>query len=336
MACVLYVSAAGDDKILLYAMHPDTGELALRREIAVPGAPGPLAVDRERALMYAALRGSRELVTFHLDMATGDLRPSSRVALRSDPCYIAPDRTGRFLLSAYYAAGMVTVHRIGADGALSAQPIQVVETGPHAHCIQTDLTNRFAYVPHTVPTNAIFQFSFAADTGQLAPLSPPRAAVPDGVGPRHYCHHPRRDMVYVSNEQGSSASAYRMNPATGALTWLQTVSTLPAGYTGENTTAQIHLHPTGRFLYVSNRGHDSIAILAVDETTGHLTSVGQQPSEPTPRTFNLDPGGRYLYAAGQGSGKLAAYRIDQSSGRLAPIATYEAGRNPMWVLILPL
>jgi 6-phosphogluconolactonase len=154
------------------------------------------------------------------------------------------------------------------------------------------------------------------------------------VGPRHYCFHPARDMVYVSDEQGSSVTAYSLDASAGTLTAVQTISSLPADYEGQNAPAQIHMHPTGRFMYLSNRGHDSIAGFAIDEATGQLTQLGQTPTEPSPRAFNLDPSGRYLFAAGQGSGRLAAYRIDERTGELAPLETTTVGENPMWVLIM--
>jgi len=137
-------------------------------------------------------------------------------------------------------------------------------------------------------------------------------------------------------------TAYHLDPATGTLTPFQTLSTLPTGFKGQNTCAQIHLTPSGQALYVANRGHDSIACFAVDarrgdasrgDATGALTALGQQPTEPTPRTFGIDPQGRFLYAAGQGSGRLAAYRID-AQGTLEPLDRYDVGERPMWVLIL--
>jgi 6-phosphogluconolactonase len=258
------------------------------------------------------------------------------VPLDSDPCYLEIDRTGRYLFSAYYRAGRVTIHPIAEDGTLGAKPIQVLPTAERAHCVLVDRSNRYVFVPHTAGPNLIFQFRLDEDTGMLTPNTLP-VLVPDaGVGPRHLCFHPSLDVVYSSNEQGCSATAYTFSTSAGTLTPFQTLSTLPEGYDGDNTCAQIHIHPTGRFLYVSNRGHDSIAMFAIDEATGRLTSLGQQPTEKTPRTFNLDPRGQYLYAAGQGTGRLAAYRVEAQTGSLEPLGTYAVGNNPMWVLPLQL
>jgi len=330
----VYVSLMGEDKISIYTLDPDTGELTLQRDVMALGGPAPLAVDPTRRLLYAGLRATCEMATFRLDLASGDLSLIGAVELRSDPCYISTDRTGRFLLSAYYGAGMVAVHPIGADGVVGETAVQWVETAEHAHCIHPDRSNRFIFVSHTVPANHIRQFLFDESTGTLAPNTVPEVIAGEGQGPRHYCYHPSKDIVYVSNEQGCSVTAYHFDTSAGTLSALQTVPTLPQSSEDENTCAQIHIHPSGRFLYVSNRGHDSIAMFSIDDATGELTPQGQQPTEPTPRVFNIDPAGKVLLAAGQGSGRLAVSRVDARNGSLLPLQTYAAGENPMWVLIM--
>jgi 6-phosphogluconolactonase len=230
----------------------------------------------------------------------------------------------------------VSIHPIGHDGAVSDPPVEWRETARGAHSIQTDPSNRFAFVPHIAGRgpNEICQFRFDEQTGRLTPNTPPKVTLEQPVGPRHFCFHPTMDMAYFSNEQGCSVSAYRFDAAAGTLTVAQTVSTLPAGFTGRNTCSKIQIAPSGRFLYAPNRGHNSIAGFAVDATTGLLTSLGQTPSEPVPRAFSLDPDGKFLYAAGLESGRLAAYRIDQATGLLQPLKTYPVGARPMWVMII--
>ena len=159
---------------------------------------------------------------------------------------------------------------------------------------------------------------------------------PGEIGPRHFCFHPAKDILYFSNEQGCSVTAYRLDPSTGTLTALQTVPTLPDGFTGKSSCAQIRMAPSGKFLYAPNRGHNSIASFAVDATSGLLTPTGHAAAEPVPRAFNLDPDGKFLYAAGLESGQLTGFRIDPDTGRLAPFATYPLGKRPMWVSILRL
>ena len=142
-------------------------------------------------------------------------------------------------------------------------------------------------------------------------------------------------MVYASNEQGSSATAYRLDADGGTLAPLQALSTLPPGWEGRNTTAQIHVHPSGDFLYVANRGHDSLAMFRIGED-GLLLALGQQATEPTPRVFAIDASGQFLFAAGQGSGRMASYRIDPEAGTLTHMNTCDVGQQPMWILPLVL
>jgi 6-phosphogluconolactonase len=336
MSYIVYVSAAEEDKISIWSLDPDTGGLQLQEDIALPGGPSPLAHDPTQRYLYVGLRAAHQLASLSIDPQTGRLSRLGTIPLESDPCYLSVDRTGRYLLSAYYGAGRMAVHPIGEDGVVGAPPVVWQTTMPKAHSILTDRSNRYAYLPHVGESNRILQFVFDAETGRLAPNAVPEVVPEAGQGPRHYCYHPTLDCVYFDNEQGSSVTAYRLDPDTGVLSPFQTLSTLPVGYEGENTCAQIHITPSGRFLYAANRGHDSIACFAVDPSTGGLTSLGQQPSEPIPRTFGIDPQGKFLYAAGQGSDRLAAYRIDAQTGVLEPLATYDAGKRPMWVMALKL
>lgn len=333
----LYTTVAGADRLHVYHMDP-AGGLTLAQALDVPGRPSPLTLDPTRAWAYVGLRGSNQIASCRVDPASGMLAEVSRIDLDADPCYVATDRTGRWLLASYYAAGKVTVHPIGADGVVHGPAVAEVHTAEHAHCIQTDASNRFAFTPHTAPPNRIAQFRFDPARGALTSNTPNWVIPEPGVGPRHYVHHPSLDVVYVSNEQGSSVGVYDFDPEGGTLTRRATHSTLPAGYTGPNTCAQIHIHPTGSHLYVSNRGHDSIAIFAVEGegNRGNLRAVGHQPTEPIPRVFNLDPSGAFLYAAGRDSGRLAAYRIDPGSGALAPLAVYAVGPGLMWVEVVEL
>lgn len=336
MTYVAYIAVGGDEALRCFAMNPRDGALTLQEEIRLGGAPGPLAVDPTQRFLYVGLRSTCRLVSFQIESTTGRLHPfGEAVALDTDPCYLSTDRSGRYLLAAYYRAGKATVHPIDTNGALGRAASCTVTTLPYAHCIHTDPTNRFAFLPHVAESNTIVQLHFDTATGQLTPNRPAQVTPPANTGPRHYVYHPTKDIVYFSNEQGGSVTAYHLDPVQGTLTPFQTLSTLPTGFAGSNTCAKIQIHPTGRFLYVSNRGHDSIAGFALADD-GYLTALGQQPTEPIPRAFGLDPSGNFLYASGQGSGKLTAYRIDQGSGRLQPLATYPIGERPMWVMVLAL
>ena len=334
MPYYVYVSLSGESKISIFTMAPETGKLTLKEDVALSSGPAPLAVDPGQNYLYAGLRSVCEIASFRIDRATGKLTQIGTLSLEADPCYLATDRHGRFLLSAYYGAGKVGVHPIGTDGLASDPPIEWRDTAPKAHCIMTDASNRFVLVPHVGESNVIFQFDFDEETGALSPNAVPKVGPPEGYGPRHYCYHPNLDIVYFDNEQASSVAAFRFDSTAGNIEAIQTLSTLPDDFEGENSNAQIHITPSGKFLYATNRGHDSIACFAIEASTGMLRSIGQQATEPTPRVFGLDPEGRFLYAAGQGSGRLASYRINQDSGALTPLETYDVGDNPMWVKVL--
>ena len=242
------------------------------------------------------------------------------------------------MLSTYYYGGITAVHPLGDDGAVGSPPIEWIETGFGSHSMQTDPSNKFAFVAHIAGEgpNAIFQFRFDENTGHITPNSPPRLDMQENLGPRHFCFHPTKDILYFSDEQGNSATGYHLDTSTGTLSAFQTVTTLPEGYTEPNTCSQIQITPSGKFLYVPNRGHDSIAGFSVDPSNGRLTAIGQVSTEPAPHAFSLDPEGKFVFAAGGDSGRLASYRINGDTGVLTPMETYSMGRNPMWVLMTTL
>ncbi len=331
----MYVSLQEEDKISIFTMDAATGGLELQADVVVTGGPAPLATDPGRKFLYVGRRGSREVSSFRIDQGTGGLSLIGTVSLETDSCYLATDRKGRFLLSAYYEGGRVTVHAIGDNGAVTAPPIVSLDTARGAHCFQTDPSNSFAFVPHIAikGPSAIFQFRFNESTGHLAPNSPPRVSPEGELGPRHFCFHPNRGIVYCSNEQGCSVTAYRLDSSGGTLTPFQTISTLPDDYEGRNSCAQIQISPSGKFLYAPNRGHNSIACFSVDASNGQLTSIGRVPTEAVPRAICVDPTGNFLFAAGLESGRLASYRINSDTGELVPLETYAVGKRPMWVLV---
>ena len=330
---ITYVSLAGDQKIGTLALDCRTGVFEVVRETKLSGDPGPLAISPDGRRLYAAIRSTYEMSTFEVDPANGQIEPLGTINLHSDPCSISTDRTGRFLLSAYYGAGGIAVHAIDETGATLPEPVMWRQTMPKAHCVQVDTSNRFLFLPHVGESNTILQFLFDPESGRLSDNEPLRVEQPEGHGPRHYCYHPNGSFVYFDNEQGSSVTAYHFDRAAGTLTPFQTISTLPGDFDGHNTCAQIRITPSGRNLYTSNRGHDSIAMYAVDGDSGSLTFLGAEPTLPTPRAFVIDPSGACMLVGGLDSGELASYRIDRASGRLTHLTTAYVGRQPMWVLI---
>ena len=325
----VYVSMAPEQKIQVYRLDPKGGDLTPVEAVAVDGAPGALAVGPGRDVLFASLRTTSALASFRIDPATGRLKPLGTAALPKgeNAAFVGTDRTGRWLVSASYAAGKVVVHRV-KDGVIETPAVQTVTTTKTAHAAVTDRDNRFVFVPHVAP-NAVYQFRLDAASGRLTDAG--RAAGGAAkAGPRHLAFHPTLSLAFTSDEQGSSITAYRFEAA-GGLTPVQTLPTLPADFKGPNTTAEVKVHPGGRFVWVSNRGHDSLAGFAVD-AAGKLSGLGTTPTEKTPRSFDVEPDGRFLLAAGEGSGKLAVYRIDPDTGGLTRRHTRDVGKSLTWVL----
>jgi 6-phosphogluconolactonase len=347
MSYALYVCLQDEDKIAAFTMDAATAQLTPQAAVPVAGGPSVLAISPDQHVLYVGHRAQPAIASFRIDPATGGLTPRGTVASTHAPTFLAPDRTGRYLLSAYYQGGYAVVHPLGADGAVGAPPCDTLATAMGAHAIQTDPSNQFAFVPHiarfndnvleplreSTGPNAIWQLKFDVQTGRLTPNTPLRVEPATRLGPRHYCCHSTLPVVYFSNEQGCSVTVYRLDPAAGTLTALQTLTTLPEGFTARNTCSQIHLTASGQFLYVGNRGHNSIAGFAVDATTGQLTARGHAATEAVPSAFGLDPMGQFVFAAGTASGRLASYRIHGETGALTPLATYAVGQRPAAVLV---
>jgi 6-phosphogluconolactonase len=348
MPDILYVGLQDEDKIAVFALDGDSGELTKRADAAATGGPSVMAIGPDRNTLYVGCRTRPSIASYRIEPATGSLSLLGTAAQVDAPTFLAPDRTGRYMLCAYYQGGYIAVYPIAADGTIGAAPIDKQETAVGAHAIATDPSNRFAFVPHIARIqdnvleppknnpgpNVILQYRFNAQTGRLSPNTPHRVEQGDLIGPRHYIHHPSLDVVYFSNEQGCSVTAYRIDGANGTLSSVQTTSTLPAGHSERSTCSQIHLTPSGRFLYVGNRAVDGsgIAAFSVDPETGHLTAAGHSPTEAVPSAFCLDPAGHFLFAAGTASGRLASYRINEQSGALTPLALEEVGHRPAAVL----
>lgn len=341
----VYVAAQDDNLLTVFRMDGATGHLTRQAEVPMPGGPSLLALRPNRQCLYVGHRQVPEISSHRIDPTTGALTRTGSIAPPDPPGFLATDRRGRYLLAAYYQGGRAAVHPLGEDGAIADPPTAWVPTAVGAHAIQTDPSNRFAFVPHIARLNdnvleppknmpgpnVIYQFRFDATTGRLTPNTPLQLAMPGTLGPRHYCFHPSQDVVYFSDEQGCSVTGYRLDTTAGTLSAFQTISTLPEGYTGRNTCSQIQLTPAGEFLYVPNRGHNSIAGFAV-AADGRLTAAGRTATEAVPSAFSLDPEGNFVYAAGSATGRLASYRIHKETGALTPLETYSVGQRPMWVL----
>ncbi len=327
--CFVYCSVAKDKSLVVLRLNRETGAVLKQSAISTPGEPSALVTSPDGRTLFAAMRSTGQLASYRIAPETGALTPINVVEAGADPAQLYVDPMGRYLLAAYYVAAKASVHRIGTDGSLSAMPHQEFPTVEKAHAIGLDPTHRWAYVPHTGP-NVIFQFAWDADVGRLSPLDPLKVQRPPQTGPRHLAWHPKLPVVYIDNEQGSSVTAYRPG-RDGALTAGATVSTLPPDFKANNATAEIKVHPNGRTVYVSNRGHDSLAVIRLDDHGTPTQLVAAEPTEKTPRSFDLTPDGQFLLAAGEATGRLVVYRISHDTGRLTAINTTEIGPVLWWV-----
>jgi 6-phosphogluconolactonase len=322
--------------IYVSRFDPATGRLTPAELAAETPNPSFLAAHPDGRFLYAVnevgrFRGgsSGSASAFAIDRVTGHLTLLNQSATGgADPCHATVDRSGRSLLVANYSGGSVAALPIGPDGRLGEASAFVQhkgssvnrerQAGPHAHSIELDSANRFALVDD-LGLDKVLVYRFDPAGGTLTPHEPPSASVAPGAGPRHLAFHPDGRHVYVIDEMALTITAFRYDPERGALEQMQTLSTLPAGVAPrpEYSTAEIRVHPNGRFLYGSNRGHDTIAVFAIDRGTGALTLVEHVPTGgKTPRNFTLDPTGAYLLAANQDSHNVVVFGIDADTGRL--------------------
>lgn len=328
----LFATLLREKKIITFERDPASGVLKRLGETSCPAEPACMATSRDRKLLLVSYRSSGQLASFRIDWKDGSLTPINAVDGGADPAYLLTDRTNKYLLAAYYQDNKVTVHRLDERGAISAA-IQTAPTAQRAHGLAIDQANRQLFVPHT-GANRIYQFKFDAKSGRLRPADPPFVASAEPDQPRHLVLHPSDRWAYTSNEAGDSIGVYAVNRDRGTLKSRQTVSTIPSSFDGaKNSTSRCEMTPNGRFVYVANRGHDSIAGFAINQDKGTVTALGQTKTEQTPRSFSIDSTGKFLYAAGQASGKIAAYRIGDD-GELTRFATYPSGPVSWWVLVV--
>ena len=339
MPYYMYVAVQEDNKISVFSLDAQTGSIDLQHDVPVPGGPFTMVISPDRRFLYVGCREVMQIASFQIDQSTGSLAQNGTVSVEAWPTYIATDRSGKYVLSAYYQGAHVGVHPIAGDGSVGGDPVVWLETATGAHAMLTDPTNTYAFVPHIAGNgpNSIYQYRFDQGTGQISPNAPATVDPEEFLGPRHFCFHPTLDVLYFSNEQGCSVSGYRLDTGAGTLSLSQTVTTLPLeGFAERNTCSQIQVAASGRFLYAPNRGHDSIACFTVDTSTGELSSNGIVASEARPNALCIGPGDRFIYSAGQDSGQMAVFGVDQNSGALTRADTVPLGNGPCWISITEL
>lgn len=324
------------DGIFLVKMNSATG--ALEQVGAVDGGPNPsfLTISPNGRMLYAVNetdmtegKPTGAVSAYSIDPTSGALTFFNEQASQgASPCYVSTDRKGRVAFVANYGSGTLATLPIANDGGLelATQAVQHVGTGPvtdrqekaHAHCVIPHPNNRFVLAAD-LGADRVLVYRFDEQSTTLQHLERGDAVMPPGAGPRHLVFHPSMPLVFVSNELNSTVGVLRCDADTGALSLARTASTLPAKWSGSNFPADIHVAPDGRYLYVSNRGHNSIAVFSIAPSTGALAQVQVMPTGGDwPRNFSLDPTGRWLLAANQRSSSITVFSRSVATGRLTP------------------
>jgi 6-phosphogluconolactonase len=353
---IVYIGTytGGDSKgIYAYRFDAISGEVNPIGLVAESENPSFLAVHPSGRFLYAVNEidqfggeKSGSISAFSIDRNTGNLTLLNRVSsLGAGTAHLSLDKTGRYLLVANYGGGSVAAFPIHDDGSLgkassfvqhagsSVNPER--QTGPHAHEIIATNDNRFVLVPD-LGLDEVLIYRFNAAKGLLSPNDPAFAKTAPGAGPRHVAVHPTGRFVYVVNEMQSTVSAFSYDAHAGSMRHIETLTTLPKDFTGQNSTAEILADAKGRFLYLSNRGHDSIAVFAINPHNGTLSPIQDAPTGgKTPRNFAIDPTGAWLFAANQESNTITLFRVDSHTGRLTRTQSVLRTGKPVCVAFIP-
>ena len=320
----------------IYAARFDSGsgELAIIGETGGITNPSFLAIHPSGKYLYAVAEindfegnPSGGVTAYAIDAATGGLTElNSASSQGGGPCHVSVDATGKYVIAVNYGSGGLGVIALNDDGSLgeATQKIQHEgssvdprrQRGPHTHSINLAPNSDLAFVPE-LGIDKLLIYRLNTATGQLLPNDPPWVATAPGAGPRHFDFHPNGEYVFLLNEMGNTLTSYSYDSTSGALEEVQTESTLPADWDGSSHTADVHVHPNGRFVYASNRGHDSLAIFEIDADTGKMTHVDTPSTRGNnPRNFAIDTTGRWILVAHQDSDNIVVFALDESTGKL--------------------
>ena len=343
--------ASPAEALSVFRLNRATGALSRQSAVAADH-PSFLALHPRLPYLYAVNsvndyegRSSGAVSAFAIDPGTGNLTFLNRMPSNGRrPIHLAVDPGGRWVLVANITEGNVAVLPVQQDGRLGPLTDEVAHTGngpnparqgePHPHYITTDPTGRYALAVD-LGTDRVVVYRLDGALGKLAPNAIPWAQVPSGSGSRHLDIHPNGRWVYVLNELDPTLCVFAWDAERGALQVLQTIATQPADFLGVNNPAEVFVHPSGRFVYASNRGHDSIAVFAVNSDTGRVTAAGWEPTRGTPtRNFNIDPTGTFLLAANQDTNNIVTFRIDQETGRLSEVSQTQTAA-PVCIVFRP-
>ena len=329
----VYVANADSQDISVLALDRERGALLPVQTVNVGGTVMPMVVSPDKRVLHAALRSQPFRVTsLAIDAATGRLQKIGEASLADSMANIDLDASGRWLFAASYGGGKISVNAIGKDGAAGAVQ-QLIQTGPNAHAIHADATNRFVLAT-SLGADQVSSWRFDADKGLLSPNDPALTTTPPRSGPRHFVWSPTQRHVYLLDELDAALHVFAWDGARGTLKLEQSHTTLPAGFTGKPWAADLHLTPDGRYLYASERTSSTLSTFRVDTATGQLQPLGQTPTEKGPRGFAIDPQGRFLIVAGQESHSVSLYTIDAATGALGTPVRLAVGKNPNWIEIV--
>jgi 6-phosphogluconolactonase len=330
----------------LARFNTETGKLTVPTFLQESVAPSYFVISPNGKRLYTCNSDPGSSVSaYTIDPATAKLtflnqQPSGG----AEPCYISLDATGRNLMVANYGPGSVAVFPLKADGSIGERTAFAQHTGssvnpqrqegPHAHSIHVDPTNKYV-LSADLGADKLFVYRLDAKTGALTPNDPPFAAVTPGSGPRHFAFHPNGRDVYLINEMGNSIIRYGWDAKHGVLTQHETISTLPEGFQGTSYAAEIHIHPSGKFLYATNRGDNSVAVFSIDTKTGHLTPIQHIPTQGKyPRNCEIDPTGHWLLVSNHNSSNAVVFHIDVKTGKLTQTGEPVAVPSPFCVRFL--
>jgi 6-phosphogluconolactonase len=328
-----------------------TGKLGAPQVAAEVTSPSFLAIAPDRKHLFCVcednVKGKRSgaVASFSLDAKTGELKAiNQQSSVGAGPCHITVDKAGKNVLIANYGGGSAAVLPVDKDGKLGEASAFVQHTGssvdksrqdkPHAHSVNLDKANKFAFVAD-LGLDKVLIYRFDPEAGKITANHPPAVDLEPGAGPRHFAFHPNGKYAYVNNEMASTLTALAYDADKGEFKKLNTLSTLPAPHKG-NSTAETVVHPNGKFVYTSNRGHNSIAIFAIDESTGEIKAIGHQGEGiKIPRNFNIDPTGKWMVIANQDGHSIIVYSIDLATGKLTPTDQKVEVGSPVCVKFVP-
>jgi 6-phosphogluconolactonase len=343
-----YTGKTGSKGIYAVDFDSASGKLTPKGLAAESIAPSFVVIHPNGKFAYAANEAGKQstLTAFAIDASSAKLALLNQLpALGDDPCHLSFDKTGKYLFAANYSSGSVTVFPLLPDGRLGEHTALVQHHGsgpnkerqeaPHAHWVEPSPDNRFVFVSD-LGLDEILIYRFDAAKGTLAPNDPPFAKLTPASGPRHAAFSPDGKFLYVVSELNSTVTAFAYDPSNGTLKDLQVVSTVPNDFHGRNDTAEITLHPNGKWLFASNRGRDTIAVFAIYPATGKLQSAGEFPTGgKEPRHFAIDPTGQFLLAENQNSNTIAVFRINPATGALTQTGEPVLVPVPVCLAFLP-